>query len=222
DLHKDLLGALDGQLLLMNDTTANFEGGAGEEEDFEMQGLYTVVVGLRDPASFEAMLERVLRSRGLHAARKTAEYRGTKVRSMSVLVAELHYAFVAEGMVIGIGPTGADNVRKVVDQSLARAEGQASAAPDAAIAKRLALLAPGWRDLGTSSLNLSTSAMDQVLQMAFADLERDADEGPGEEALGAMQKAIEAYLGLARRFDLLASVSSMKVESGRLRIESIQ
>lgn len=222
DLQKDLLGALDGQLLLMNDTTANFEAGAAEEEESEMQGLYTVVVGLRDPASFETMLERVLRSRGLHAARKTAEYRGTKIRSMSVLVGQLHYAFVAEGVVFGVGPAGADNLRKIVDQSLARAEGQAPAALDERVAKRLALLAPGWRDLGTSSLNLSASAMQGVLQMAFADLERDADGGPGEEVLGAMEKALDAFVGLAKRFDLLASVAAMKIEPGRVRFESIQ
>ena len=224
DLHKDLLGALDGQLLVMNDSLANFEGlepGAGPEDLEEVKGLYTFVIGLRDPTSFEAMLERVLRSRGLHAARKTAEYRGTKVRSMSVVVIQLHYAFVAEGVVVGVGPTGADNVRKVVDQSLARAEGQAPAALDEVLQKRVAALASGWRDLGTSNANVSANALLQALRMGFLDEEFDGD-AKLKSLRDSFLAAADAWIPLAKRFDLLASVMSLRVEAGRLRFESIQ
>lgn len=225
DLQKDLLDAFDGQLVMLTDTFANFEGlapGASLEDMEEVKGLYSFVLGLRDPPAFEKVLDGILRSRGLHAARKTVEYRNTKLRSMNVVVVQLHYAFVPEGIALGLGEAGAENVRKIVDQSIARAEGQAPVSHSERIQKRLALLQSGWRDLSISDIAVPSSTMNQLMDLALADLDDHAEDEFAAEFLELMRESITAYFKLASRYDQMSSAAAIRIEPGRLSFEGIQ
>lgn len=225
DLQKDLLDAFDGQLLMLDDSFANLEGlAAGEalDEMEEVKGLYSFVIGLRDPAAFEKVLDGVLRARGLHAARKTVDYRNTKLRSMNVFIAQLHYAFVPEGLALGLGEAGAENVRKIVDQSISRAEGQAPVQHGERVQKRLALLQSGWRDLAIEDVDLPSSMMDQLIDLAMSDLDHDADDELASQLLELMRESVTAFAKLASRYDQMSSAAAIRLEPGRLSFEGIQ
>lgn len=216
DLYADLLEPLDGQLVLLNDSLASFEAMQGEDEPEEIPGMYSALLGMRDPATFEAGLEKLLRSRGLHAARKTAEYRGASVRTVPAIIAELHYAFVAEGLALGLGKIGADNVRRMIDLSLAKSEGQAPEPFNDRLKARFATLSGDWRDLGADDSQSSSSALADAVALAFADM-GDLDDPAAEAFLEAFQSAVWTWLELAPRFDLLSSVTASRVEPGRWR-----
>src|SRR5204862_200381 len=83
-------------------------------------------------------------TRGLHAARKTEEYAGTKVHRLRVGV-EIEYAVTDDLLLLGFGNSaGAQkSLRAVLDERAARAAGKPAAEPTAGVKERLTRLPDG-------------------------------------------------------------------------------
>ncbi|MGE0142639.1 MAG: hypothetical protein AB7I19_08360 [Planctomycetota bacterium] len=221
DVRHDLFGAFDGQLLLLNDSLAGLEAMAegDEDEDAEVAGLYSGVIGLRDAKAFESTLEKLLRSRGLHAARKTTEYRGVAIRTMNVAIVQFSYAIVNEGIAFGVGKIGVDSVRSIVDASLAATDGQRQIRFPEPFAERRRRIGDDWRDFQISS----SAGYAGILKDVMAGELEDLDDPVGFAVVNdIVMPALEAWLELAPRFDLERSLSAMRLVPGRLEIVSIQ
>lgn len=80
------------------------------------------VVSLRDGKAFGAALETALRARGLHAARKTEEYQGTKVHRLRIAgFVQLEYAVTDDLLLVasGHGESAGRLLRGVLDTGAA-------------------------------------------------------------------------------------------------------
>jgi len=140
-LKEDLLDHLGTELLVLVDVTSQFEElgaavAAGDEPDFSaMLSGYCFGISLQNGKAFGESLETMLRARGLHAARKTEDYQGSKVHRLRLAaVLEVEYT-VADDLLLlafGSGESGRQNLRGVLD---ARASGS-KALPEA-VQKRL-------------------------------------------------------------------------------------
>ena len=93
-------------------------------------------------------LETALRSRGLHAARKTEEYQGTKLHRLSLAAAvELEYAVTDDLLLLALGKDEGPHthLRAVLDAKKAGAT-----APPESVTKRLRGLPEGFSGVGVS------------------------------------------------------------------------
>ncbi len=189
---EDLVALIGDELLQLPDLDAITSDEEPEEhEDRTIQrardrfGDTCYVLALRDGARFGANLETALRSRGLHAARKTERYAGTELHRLTLLGAiQLEYAVTDTFLVVGVG--GGDGtarlVRGVLDTAKAAAGGTPGELP-ADVAALVATLPSGWSKLEVASLleivqQLAT-AMEQLdAVMRDADLSID-DAGSG-------------------------------------------
>jgi hypothetical protein len=101
------------------------------------------VVPLRDAKLAAQNLDKALRARGMHAARKTEDYGDTKIYSLRLLgMMRVEYAFAADVFVLGLGDGEATrkNLRSVLDTVAARGKGGAATELSAAVQARL----QGW------------------------------------------------------------------------------
>jgi hypothetical protein len=220
DIRRDLIGVLDGQVLILNDSFAALAAvGEDDDEDLESAGLYSGVIGLRDSKAFDATLEKLLRSRGLHAARKTTEYRGVPIRTINAAIVQLSYAIVNEGIAFGVGRIGVDSVRSIIDASLAATDGQRQIRFPERFAERRRRLGEGWRDFQITSSSGYAGLLKEAVASELGDLE---DEPDAAMVLAAVRPAIDAWLDLAPRFDLERNLAAMRLVPGRLEIVSIQ
>lgn len=173
-----------------------------------------VVVGLKDGVALARTVDEQLRAHGLHAARRTKEYRDHKVSQMNLGFFDLHWAFTPSALVLGFGAEPGDAVRMVLDADTARTAGERPAAWAEPIAKRLAALPDDW-----TLISFSDGREDDprdVAAMFFDAVAPGASEfgGPGRELL------VEA-LQLLPRFELDACVSAIYIDKSSLTLRAI-
>lgn len=209
-LREDLLAHLGDEMLSVVDAGAMAAGrreaedaGRGGEDPFaELSGV-ALALELRDAKAFGASFERLIRSRGLHTARKREEYQGQTVFAQRILgSAGFEYAITDRVFVIGIGNAGARGLRAILDEEAARKAGQPPAEMHPDIHARLALCPKGYEGITCYDLR------------AYADMFQHLPaEGPTE---GAILKAFQNTLEALSASGLQRLVSVSYHEKGRL------
>lgn len=206
-LKEDLIDHLGDELLLVQgDEPADFdEMGAGQAQCYG--------ISLRDAKSFDASFETLLRSRGMHAARKTEDYRGFTVRKLTVLgMLELHYTVTDRLFLVGITRAGAAELRAVLDEEKGRNEGSARAGYPDEIAQRLEHTGDDWQSLAVQSLS-------STIEMVMAMMEQAGELPPS--AAAQVQSASSMIMGLLNRYRLDTLVSVAKANGGSVKTRTI-
>jgi hypothetical protein len=168
-------------------------------------------VTLRDGKAFADAVEKALRKRGLHAARKTEEYAGVKVHRMNLLGSyPIEYAIADQLLVLGIGGREGTqrNLRGVLDRAAAAAAGKPARDLPAPVSARLQRLPPDWCGLSVTSLLDILDAFDALGSIAGTVAQPD-DANPEDEAV---RRAFEAFGAL---------VSACRTEVARLQVDSM-
>lgn len=201
-LKEDLLDHLGTELLTIGDVEAQMAaaGNMSDDQDpSEMMSGYLFGVSLRSGKAFGDALEKALRSRGLHAGRKTEEYQGTKVHRLKVAgVLDLEYAVTDDLLLLALGSheSAHRDLRAVLDL---RASGATE--PGEAIQKRLADLPEGWNGLSVTPV---ASLIGGVRQM-FTMLETTAEL---PEAAAGILQMLEGAAGELPRLGLQEMVGT--------------
>ena len=160
DLHADLIALAGDELLALQDLGFLAAENGDEELDGaaakvdEEYGDTCYVLALRDGARFGRNFEQLVRSRGLHAGRKSEQYAGAVIHRLTVLGAiPLEYTITDTFAAIGVGggEGTARNLRAVLDAAAARERGARAALPDD-LARVVAGMPGGWSGLEAASL----------------------------------------------------------------------
>lgn len=185
-LKEDVLDHLTGEMLRIDDLAAAAAGVDEDELAARLDRLDTeygdgcFVLPLRDGQGFAAALEKSVRAFGLHAARKSDEYAGTKVHRVVVLGSYVvEYAVTDKLLVVGFG--GRDgtvrNLRSVLDAAAAQATGPSTVSLPTVVQSRLEGLPDGWSDIDAASLADAVAGMLGY----FAQIEALADEALADD-----------------------------------------
>lgn len=220
DLENDLIALLGNQILWIDDLAA-FDPDAEEPEDpghakiVERFGERCYVLQLRSGAKFGANLDKLLRARGLHAARKREEYGNARIYRLTVLgVLPLEYAIVDDLLVVGVGGgegTGT-NLRGVLDAALKPPAERNAIAMPAAVAEAMQGWPGGWSSVDvTSSLEGFEGLMSiaDYMRLLFTEAPEAAEEFGGEELFGKLH----AWMVGVRKA-VKASGVDLQVEAG--------
>lgn len=207
-LKEDLIDHLGGELLSTGSNSPPADE-AGEGAAFD--GL-CYGIALKNSKRFDASLETLLRSRGLHAARKTEDYRGYEIRKMTVMgMLPLRYVVSERILLVGLGERGGAEMRAVLDEEKARSEGKPRAPMPAEIGRRLDQAVPGWQSI---SVLTASSLVEPILAALRQDgvLPDDASE---------IESGISMAMGLLDRYRLQTMVTVTKARDGALQIQFI-
>lgn len=151
-LHEDLLAHVGTEMMTIGDARAMFDAiadsAANQEQPDPNQILsgYCFVLALKNGKAFGESLDKLIRSAGLHAGRKSEDYRGTKVSTLKVAgLLSIEYAVTDEMLlfVLGKGDAGRQLLRGALD---ARADG--STVMPESLAAKLASLPEGRSAVG--------------------------------------------------------------------------
>ncbi|MFO1050667.1 MAG: hypothetical protein U1F36_00465 [Planctomycetota bacterium] len=223
DLDRDILNAFDGQLLWLSDPLLDVPMTPADEDDEEQSpGNFALAVGMRDAKATEALVEKLLRSHGLHAARKSEDYQGATVRHLPLL-GEFRWVFLPDALVIGFGAEGKKMLQGIIDRSVASARGEPAPEWSEQAKARRDALTNGWRDLGMTDASGSIGTVRSYLNLAFDQIQAEHESEPGMDTLvPALREGLDCWMRIAGQFDVLTTVSAMSVTPGHLRSESIQ
>ncbi|MCU0862560.1 MAG: hypothetical protein MUC36_02100 [Planctomycetes bacterium] len=190
-LHEDLLALLGDEWLRIDDLRAAMDIDAPEvderlEKVDERLGNSVFAIGLRDGATLAKNVEKMLRARGLHAARKSEEYGDTKVYRLTLLGSfPLEYAFAGDLLVIGLGHGEGTrtNLRRVLDAQARQAKEPRPAELPAAFAARM----EGWPgDAHAFDATSMLEALDGLNELRTNLTDMLAGEGLDPEDMGIM------------------------------------
>lgn len=157
-LHDDVIALLGSEYLRVDDfvETGELEEDADERVTaFDQRwGDSCYAIALRDGKTMAQNVEKALRSRGLHAARKTEEYGGVKIHRLKLLGAiAIEYAFAGDVLVYGIGngEGTARNLRGVLDAVAARQKGERAPELPAPLRERLQGIDEDWTTIDVAT-----------------------------------------------------------------------
>ncbi|HEX5054765.1 MAG TPA: hypothetical protein VFZ65_23515 [Planctomycetota bacterium] len=163
-LKEDLLDRLGDEMLLLQDSEAVVAGASDPDDPTAGMGGMCLAISLRDGKAFGEALETALRSRGLHAARKSEDYAGTKIYTLKIAaVFEIEYAITGDLALLAFGKGEAShrNLRGVLDAR--SAEGDTDAVPMAAKA-HIQQLPAGWNGLGVTNMAAMLRSYEQAVE----------------------------------------------------------
>lgn len=168
-LKEDLIDQIGTEMLSITDVAASVAASANADEDNPAAMLSGQMMGvaLRDGKKFGESLEKALRSRGMHAARKTEEYQNQQVHRLRLAgLLEVEYCVTDDMLLLAIGGDEASrrNLRAVLDQ---RASGAAAEMPPK-FAAALERMPKGWSAIGATQVSGIFAALDGVMQQAAA------------------------------------------------------
>jgi len=159
DFENDLIAQLGKQILMIEDLPA-FDADLDDLEDARQADLLAtvgnrcLVMQLRSGTTFAANLEKVLRSRGLHAARKSVEYGRSRIYRLTLLgVLPIEYTIVDDLLVVGLGDADATRttLRGVLDAAHQPPAERNAAKLPLAVAEVMQGWPDGWRTLEVTS-----------------------------------------------------------------------
>lgn len=105
-LRDDLLESLNGQLTVMACEVEPTEAWPGATAPGAKPTNFVLMLGLKDGAAFNTLLEDLVRSRGLHAARERTEFQGFEMFNVTVFPGfALNYAVLPDMLVASLSPT---------------------------------------------------------------------------------------------------------------------
>jgi hypothetical protein len=169
-LKTDLIDHIGDEVITLQDPAAAAEEEV--DEDDPMAGLAASCFGvsLKNGKAFGESIDKMLRAMGMHAARKSEDYQGTKIWKMAVGgLVELEYATTDDLLLlaVGKGESARQSLRAILDtRATPLAEGEVPA-----IAKAHAQALPaGWCGLGTNAMGPMVlgmaNAMETVMEQA--------------------------------------------------------
>ncbi len=215
-LKEDLLDHVGGGLMSLQDmgSATDFDAmqEAAEENPFGAMFNACYVLGLRDGKAFAASLETLLRARGLHAARKSEDYQGTKIHLLRLAgLIEVEYAVTDDLLLIAAGSdeTPRQHLRGVLD---ARREGGSAELP-AKVAPYVAALPKGWHGLSVSPIAKGLAGAAQALEML-----QQTGEFPEGEVAGQVLEVMRTIGGELERADLGTMVGATYIDARRIAV----
>lgn len=152
-LREDLLDLLGSEVMLLGDLRSFLAQALESARDGSRPDPnrvfadYCAGIALRDGKAFAASIDTLLRSTGLHAARKTEEYGGTRIHELRLGGAvTIEYAILDDValVVLGTRGSGSDYLRAAIDNRT-----NTKATLPEAIAKRIDGVPDGWSGIGT-------------------------------------------------------------------------
>lgn len=162
-LDEDLLAHLGDEMLMMQDPSLEWlDAEVSENNPLAAMGGSCLAISLRDGKAFEQNLETALRSRGMHATRKTEEYADTKVHSLRVAaLLDVEYAVTDDLLlvVLGKGEAGRRNLRGVLDARKRGGEGELPAN----VKKGLAAMPDGYSGVAVMPIAAMLGGFSTVL-----------------------------------------------------------
>lgn len=174
--------------------------GTSVDPEFEDVSIY-VALGLKDGAAFEKSIDKALRSQGMHAGRKTEEYRGRNTYQLNLGFFALTWAFTDKALLLGFGTEPGEAVRVMLDGDNARVAGDDPEPWPAEIAKRIEALPQGWGMISIAwggALGVEATA-DALLADALPYPENELEERAAQ--------LLREFVQLCGRFDVLSSVT---------------
>lgn len=194
-LNEDLLDHMGGEVLAI--TTAAQADEPGAEDPMAAVGDVALGFELRDPAAFGKSWDKLLRSRGLHTARKSEEYQGFKVFTQKVLgTMNFDYAVTERVFLVAFGEKGRQYLRAVIDEEAARKAGKAPDPLPAHVQARLTHAPQGWNGIAVSSLSIGLETAAGVIENSLAQLAME--EAPWAEELAEDLRSLAADLRRAK------------------------
>ncbi|MBL8754015.1 MAG: hypothetical protein JNK15_12015 [Planctomycetes bacterium] len=187
-LKEDLIAHLGDEIVALQDMQAMAAGAAAADEDDPLAGMQgmCLAITLRDGKAFGESLETALRSRGMHAGRKTEEYEGTKVHRLAVGgLFEIEYATTDDLLLVGLGKD--DSTKRALRSLLDGRKSPGDGSVPAGIKDAVAAMPAGWSGIQVTRMSTYMSAMLTAMQ---AGMDR-AGEMPEEATMvfGALTKA---------------------------------
>jgi hypothetical protein len=164
-LKEDVIDHLGAQVLMLNPTSKDGAEDEAEGNPIQMalQTMPVMAIELKNGKAFAESLETMLRSAGLHAARKTEEYQGQKVYKLSVGgMAQVEYAVTDDMLLLSVrnDEVGARALRSALDASKS-AEGEMPAR----IKSLVAGMPEGWSGLSVMSMSETFKGVAKAMQM---------------------------------------------------------
>lgn len=217
-LVEDLVAHVGSSLLTLQDVKAQAEHLAEDEDADEFSSALAgtcVAMELRDGKAFGANLEKLLRSRGLHAARKSEDYQGTKVYRLNIAgLAEIEYAVTDDLLLLagGKSESGRRSLRSVLDQRAQPMDGELPAALTAKVSQ----FAEGWTGFGVVGI---ADFLDMVAQAAGQ--APPARQGQSRSTPSPAQDIAAGFRGLGtelRRLDLDLLLSATYATKDRISV----
>lgn len=164
-IKEDVIDHLGAQVLMLTPTMK--DGAEDEAEGNPMQvALQTwpvMAIELKNGKAFAESLETMLRSAGLHAARKTEEYQGQKVYKLSVGgMLQVEYAVTDDMLLLSVrdDEAAARALRSAIDASKSAEGGM-----PARIKSLVAGLPEGWSGLSVMSMSETFKSVSKVMEM---------------------------------------------------------
>ncbi len=195
-LKEDLIAHLGDELMMLQDPQALASGVADEEDPTAMFNGSCFGIALRDGKAFGESLEKVIRSRGLHASRKTEEYQGLKVHRMRLAgLVEIEYAVTDDLLLVGVG-TSEDSqkaLRSILDTQKTPGDGSVPAvAKDATAA-----MPAGWNGISVTAMSGYLNGMMVGMEAAM----NQSMSGVPDE-MGMVMEAIKKSTGELKRLGI--------------------
>ncbi len=161
-LQEDLFAHMGSELMMLDDADAATDE-ADEDDESPLAALNGTCIGLslRDGKAFGESIEKMVRARGMHAARKTEEYLGTKVHKLKFAgLVDIEYAITDDVMLLGIG--GKESTHRSLRSALDARASTESGLPTAA-KEHTAALPEGWNGLSCTSMANTMSMLGTAL-----------------------------------------------------------
>jgi len=219
NLRDDLLDALDGQVTVVTCEVDAAEAFMGTEADPQN---YALLVGLKDGARINTLVEDAVRRMGLHAARKRQEFQGYEMFNVPVFPGiEVSYAILPDMAVISLSGTLLQDVlrRKAGGDLPALAGDQDFTARAARLLRQPGLLQ--YTDTA-GSVKGAFRALGGLSEM-FSRMARNApDEVPGLGELFSLLSELPAVdEAVIDRHFKGASVTAMAIDEKGLTLQSV-
>jgi hypothetical protein len=195
-LYEDLFALLGDEWLRVDDLQGAMDIEAPEvdarlEQFDEKLGDSVFAIALRDGATLARNVEKLMRARGLHAARKSEEYGTTRIHRLTLLGSfPIEYAFAGDLLVVGLGHGEGTrrNLRSVLDAA-AREAKEPSPTP---LPEEFAARMVGWpADAHAFDATSMLEALDGMNSLRDALTGELAEEGLEPEDLGIMMHALK-------------------------------
>jgi hypothetical protein len=214
-LKEDLLDHLGKGAMILQDVGAalDVEAMMEEVEDNPMGAALNAcyVFSLRDGKAFGDAIETLLRARGLHAARKSEEYQGTKIHRLRLAgVIELEYAVTADLLLLaaGHGEAPGQSLRGVLD---ARAQG---ASEELGKISAVAALPKGWVGLSVSPIARTLTSVRSMM----TSLEQMGELPDPERRVLEVMEWLGQFAGELERSGLGTLVSATYADARQLKM----
>ena len=211
-LREDLIDHLGDEVLNAGDE--QYMSGDPADPLFGVAGL-AYAIELNDAAAFGKSFETMLRSQGMHAARKTTRYGDFDLHRIKLLgMFDLDYALTDRLIVLSVGAEDPAALRSILDEEARRRAGEPPADMPEAITERRAHAPAKLTSLGAMS-------MERMLRLMELGMRSSAAGTPEAEDIAEFLDALTPTIARLREAGLDRLVTTMDAEPGHLRARMI-